>query len=120
MDEFDYEASIPLPIANPDLFGHAEAEAKFLDSFNSGRLPHAWLISGPPGIGKATLAYRIARFVLTRHSPLDKTAGLFGDNLTQTKPKKTSTLNRANLRRRTHLYNRINQVSLCKPKLFQN
>ena len=86
MDEFDYEASIPLPIANPDLFGHAEAEAKFLDSFNSGRLPHAWLISGPPGIGKATLAYRIARFVLTRHSSLDKTAGLFGDNLTQTKP----------------------------------
>ncbi|MBI3704593.1 MAG: DNA polymerase III subunit delta', partial [Rhizobiales bacterium] len=46
------------------LFGHAEAEQMLLDSYKSGRIPHAWLIGGPPGIGKATLAYRLARFVL--------------------------------------------------------
>ena len=86
MDEFNYEASPPLPIANPDLFGHAGAEAEFLGSFNSGRLPHAWLISGPPGIGKATLAYRMARFILTHDHSLENGVGLFHDRLTQNKP----------------------------------
>lgn len=56
-------------IAHPrdtlDLVGHAQAERDFLDAWNSGRMAHAWLITGPKGIGKATLAYRIARFVLS-------------------------------------------------------
>jgi len=54
----------PAPRANPELFGHEAAEQVLLNAFNSGRLPHAWLIGGPAGIGKATLAYRFARFVL--------------------------------------------------------
>jgi DNA polymerase III subunit delta' len=45
-------------------FGHQEGEAAFLESIRSGRLHHAWLIGGPQGIGKATLAYRVARMVL--------------------------------------------------------
>lgn len=48
--------------------GHEAAEAAFLDAWRSGRLAHAWLISGPKGVGKATLAYRIARFVLAEGS----------------------------------------------------
>lgn len=48
-----------------DLVGHAQAERDFLDAWNSGRLAHAWLLTGPKGIGKATLAYRIARFALS-------------------------------------------------------
>lgn len=32
-------------------------------------MPHAWLIGGPRGIGKATLAYRMARFVLAHSDP---------------------------------------------------
>jgi DNA polymerase-3 subunit delta' len=59
------ETSIPLPRERSVLVGHTEAEQTLLQSFQSGRLPHAWLISGPRGIGKATLAYRFARFLLT-------------------------------------------------------
>ncbi len=56
-----------LPISNPDLLDHINEEYQFLNSYNSGRLPHAWLICGPRGIGKATLAYRISRFLLSRN-----------------------------------------------------
>lgn len=45
-------------------FGHREGEEAFLEGLRSGRLHHAWLIGGPQGIGKATLAYRVARTVL--------------------------------------------------------
>jgi DNA polymerase-3 subunit delta' len=51
------------------LFGHRDAEQALLESYQSGRIPHAWLIGGPPGIGKATLAYRLARFVLAHPDP---------------------------------------------------
>ncbi|HXE28909.1 MAG TPA: DNA polymerase III subunit delta' [Stellaceae bacterium] len=54
---------IPHPRENTALLGHEVAEASLLQAFNSGRLPHAWLITGPRGIGKATLAYRFARFL---------------------------------------------------------
>lgn len=51
------------------LFGHDHAEQLLLASYRSGRMAHAWLIGGPPGIGKATLAYRLARFVLAHPDP---------------------------------------------------
>ncbi|MCC6889921.1 MAG: DNA polymerase III subunit delta' [Hyphomicrobiales bacterium] len=54
----------PHPREVSELIGHAEAERTVLDIYRSGRMPHAWLIGGPSGIGKTTLAYRIARFVL--------------------------------------------------------
>jgi DNA polymerase III subunit delta' len=54
----------PHPRATPRLFGHEAAETAFLSAFNTGRLHHAWMISGPKGIGKATLAWRLARFLL--------------------------------------------------------
>jgi DNA polymerase-3 subunit delta' len=49
------------PRANPLLLGQEAAEDTLLTASRSGRLPHAWLLSGPRGIGKATLAYRFAR-----------------------------------------------------------
>ena len=52
------------------LFGHNHAEMALLNAYRSGRVPHAWLIGGPAGIGKATLAYRMARFVLAHRNPL--------------------------------------------------
>src|SRR5229473_7529773 len=51
------------------LAGHREAEAALLAAYRSGHIPHAWLIGGPVGIGKATLAYRMARFVLAHRNP---------------------------------------------------
>jgi DNA polymerase-3 subunit delta' len=51
------------------LFGHVEAEKTLLDAYRSGQIAHAWLIGGPQGIGKATLAYRMARFVLANPDP---------------------------------------------------
>ena len=46
-----------------DLIGHGGAESRLLQAHQSGKLHHAWLISGPRGIGKATLAYRFAKFL---------------------------------------------------------
>jgi DNA polymerase-3 subunit delta' len=54
----------PAPRANKDLFGQEAAEQAFLHALQSGRMPHAWLIAGRGGIGKATLAFRFARFLL--------------------------------------------------------
>jgi DNA polymerase-3 subunit delta' len=54
----------PDPRANPLLLGHEAAEAQVADAMRVGRLHHAWLITGPPGIGKATFAFRFARRLL--------------------------------------------------------
>lgn len=69
MSEDIEEDAIAHPRATTVLFGHAEAERALLESYKSGRIPHAWLIGGPPGIGKATLAFRMARFVLAHPDP---------------------------------------------------
>lgn len=57
------------PRETVELFGHDSAEAALLTAYRSGRIPHAWLIGGAKGIGKATLAYRMARFVLAHPDP---------------------------------------------------
>ncbi len=64
----------PHPRETLRLIGQGAAEAAFLDAFNSGRLHHAWLITGPRGVGKATFAWRAARFLLAH----DDGGGMFG------------------------------------------
>jgi DNA polymerase-3 subunit delta' len=54
----------PDPRANPILLGHEHAEATLLEAIRAGRMHHAWLITGPEGVGKATLAFRFARRLL--------------------------------------------------------
>lgn len=44
--------------------GGVEAEAAFAEALDRGRLHHAWLLTGPEGVGKATFAYRAARRLL--------------------------------------------------------
>ena len=71
--EADRIDGAPHPRDTGVLHGHAAAEQTFLEAFNSDRLHHAWLITGPEGVGKATLAWKIARFLLA--------APLTGDDL---------------------------------------
>lgn len=56
--------SVASPRENPFLLGHAAAEAVFDEAIQAGRVHHAWLLTGPEGVGKATLAYRFARRLL--------------------------------------------------------
>ncbi len=71
----------PPPRVNWNLVGHEDAERELLDAFNSRKMHHAWLLTGPRGIGKATLAFRFARFVLSAGSGAGgaATGGLFAD-----------------------------------------
>ena len=72
--EPDRIAGAPHPRETATLFGQAKAEADFLDAFTAGRLHSGWLITGPRGVGKATLAWKIATFLLA-----DEPVGMFGD-----------------------------------------
>jgi DNA polymerase-3 subunit delta' len=63
------DAEAPPPRETTALFGHQEAERTLLETYAGGRIHHAWLIGGATGIGKATLAYRMARFVLAHPDP---------------------------------------------------
>jgi DNA polymerase-3 subunit delta' len=74
--ESDRLDGAPHPRETARLFGHAGPEAEFLGAANSGRLPHGWLLTGPRGIGKATFAWRAARFLLA--TPPAQDDGLFG------------------------------------------
>jgi DNA polymerase-3 subunit delta' len=57
------------PVVATTLIGHDNAEQIFLRALARGRMPHAWLITGPQGVGKATLAYRMARRLLNEMPP---------------------------------------------------
>jgi DNA polymerase III subunit delta' len=70
--QVDTQIPVPHPRETAVLFGHRDAETALLNAYRSGRIPHAWLIGGAQGIGKATLAYRMARFVLAHRDPLAK------------------------------------------------
>ena len=73
------------PVLADTLLGHEGAEREFLAAYNGGRMHHAWLITGPKGVGKATLAYKIAKFLLSQ-SIKDAGPSLFGDDLPQADP----------------------------------
>jgi len=58
-----HDVTMPDPAANPDLTGHRAAEDAFAEAARARRLHHAWLITGPAGIGKETFAFRAARWL---------------------------------------------------------
>lgn len=53
------------PRSTAFLLGHTKEEQEFFDCFKSGNFHHSWIITGPKGIGKATLAYRIIRYIFS-------------------------------------------------------
>ncbi|UWQ92453.1 DNA polymerase III subunit delta' [Rhodobacteraceae bacterium M382] len=72
----DQAPGAPHPRETARLFGQEPAETAFLDAYNAGRLHHGWMLTGPQGVGKATLAWRIAKFLLA--TPPVEEDGLFG------------------------------------------
>jgi DNA polymerase-3 subunit delta' len=75
LEKLEWPYSWPPPWRSQRLVGHDDAEKTMLAAQQSGRLHHAWLLTGPRGIGKATLAWRFARFLLCGQQQ----GGLFGD-----------------------------------------
>ena len=63
--ESDREGDLPHPRETLELFGHDDAARAVAQSLASGRIPSAWLIGGPRGVGKATFAYAVARALLS-------------------------------------------------------
>jgi DNA polymerase III subunit delta' len=70
--ESDRLDGFPHPRTTRKLYGHHQAEIQFAEMLASDRLHHGWLIAGDEGIGKATLAYRMARFLLAK--PVERDA----------------------------------------------
>ena len=73
----------PHPKLTKTLFGHETQEKEFIDCYKSGKLHHGWLITGARGIGKATLAWRLARFILTQRIRSFSENSLFGETSKQ-------------------------------------
>jgi DNA polymerase-3 subunit delta' len=69
LPEADAFPGAPHPRHATSLIGHRGGEQELLSAYREGRLAHAWLIGGREGIGKATLAWRFARFVLANPDP---------------------------------------------------
>jgi DNA polymerase-3 subunit delta' len=67
--ESDRYENAPHPRETVALFGHAAAERELLDAWRRNRMAQAWIIGGPEGVGKATLAWRLARFLLAHPDP---------------------------------------------------
>ncbi len=74
LEKLEWPYDWPPPWRTDRLIGHESAEKTMLEAQQSGRLHHAWLITGSRGIGKATLAWRFARFLLCGQDQ----GGLFG------------------------------------------
>jgi DNA polymerase III subunit delta' len=74
LEKLEWPYNWPPPWRSNRLLGHEPAEQTMLAAQQSGRLHHAWLMAGPRGIGKATLAWRFARFLLCGQQQ----GGLFG------------------------------------------
>jgi DNA polymerase-3 subunit delta' len=60
---FDALDGLAPPHQQQLFFSHQEQEKALLSAWQSGKMHHAWLLTGPKGIGKATFAYRAARFI---------------------------------------------------------
>ena len=75
------------PSNNPKLFGHTKPKDIILDNYKQGHFHNSWLITGERGIGKASIAYQIARLLLSNNNSsapmfstmLDNIEGSMGD-----------------------------------------
>ena len=78
LPEADRADGAPHPRETAEIYGQDAAKAQLLDAATGTRMHHAWLITGPKGVGKATLAWSLARFLIAT-PPETEDAGLFGE-----------------------------------------
>ena len=92
----DKIAGAPHPMLANEIIGHSSQKLSFLSSFASNRLPQCWLLAGDMGIGKASFAWLIAKFLLTtKYQPADLKIDLNETNINSIlEPQSGSTLNR--------------------------
>ena len=92
----DKIAGAPHPMLANAIIGHSSQKVSFLSSFASNRLPQCWLLAGDMGIGKASFAWLIAKFLLTtKYQPADLKIDLNETNINSIlEPQSGSTLNR--------------------------
>lgn len=77
--ESDRFRDLPHPRETYQLYGHSQAERSLLTAYNSSRLAQSWIIGGREGIGKATLAWRFARYLMA-HPVSENSNSLFDDD----------------------------------------
>ena len=70
--EADKIPNVPHPRKNKKIYGHKTARNLFLKSLQTEKLHHAWLIHGPKGVGKATLAWKIAKLLQNGFTNFEK------------------------------------------------
>ncbi|PLW77611.1 DNA polymerase III subunit delta' [Cohaesibacter celericrescens] len=75
---FDALDNLAPPHQQHQFFGHEKVEKDLLSAWQTGKMHHAWLLTGPKGIGKATFAFRAARFIF--NEGIQETPGLLGDH----------------------------------------
>ena len=80
-------AEIAIARATEYLIGHEKIEQQLLNMIDGGRFPHGLIFSGPSGVGKSVMAYRLARYLFASAAKEDKGPGLFGDE-----PEKSTSL----------------------------
>lgn len=76
LPEADRLDGFPHPRQAVTLFGHESVEAMLCEAVAGGRMHHGWLVTGASGIGKATLAYRLARYLLAKPAEREAAIGL--------------------------------------------
>lgn len=74
---------LPLPQHAKDITGFDYIEKELVSLINKGELPHSLIFAGPKGIGKSTMAFRLARYLVKNGvaSAIDAGPSLFGDDL---------------------------------------
>src|SRR5262245_29621896 len=67
--EHDSLDGVPEPSETVRVFGHAAQAAQLTAAHRAGKLPHGLVFAGPRGIGKASLAFQLAHYLLAYPDP---------------------------------------------------
>ena len=70
-EQYDSIPEVPEPVEHAELFGHVGEADELARAYRTGKFHHALILSGPRGIGKATLAFRLAHHLLANPRPAE-------------------------------------------------